>query len=162
MADLSTLFPLILATHVTLAVALFVPSLLLPFTLRNRSVAVGYEAPAPGPFVRLLLWIQAHGTLAIGVGLAITGAAMLVVLGPRMLEQPWLLVSLATYALTAVVAFSIQRPGLRRLARREGIDTDADREAWKSRARRQRYVAYAITSAVGLIAFLMSTKPALW
>ena len=29
-------------------------------------------------------------------------------------------------------------------------------------ARRQRYVAYGITTAVGLIAFLMSTKPALW
>jgi hypothetical protein len=162
MPDLSSLFPLILATHVTLAVALFVPSLLLPFTLRNRLVSAGYDAPAPGPFVRLLLWVQAHGTVVIGAGLALTGFAMIAVLGPRMLEQPWLVVSLATYAVSAIVVFAIQRPSLRRLVRREHIETDADREAWRARARRQRYIAYGVTSAVGLIAFLMSTKPTLW
>ena len=53
MPDLSPLFPLILATHITLAIALFVPSLLLPFTLRNRLVNAGYEAPEPSGFVRL-------------------------------------------------------------------------------------------------------------
>jgi uncharacterized membrane protein len=162
MPDLSSLFPIILGTHITLAIALFVPSLLLPFTLRNRLVAQGYDAPAPGRFVRVLLWIQAHGTVVIGIGLAITGIAMIAVLGPRMLEQPWLLVSLATYAVTAIVAFAIQRPTLRRLVRREAIETDQDREAWRATARRQRYIAYGITTAVGLIAFLMSTKPVLW
>ena len=40
---------------------------------------------------------------------------MIAVLGPRMLEQPWLLVSLATYAIAAVIAFAIQRPALRKL-----------------------------------------------
>ncbi len=162
MPDLSSFFPIILATHITLAIALFVPSLLLPFTLRNRQVAIGYDVPEPGRLVRTLLWIQAHGTVAIGIGLALTGVAMLVVLGPRMLEQPWLLVSLATYAVTAVVVFAIQRPSLRGLVRREGIETDRDRDAWRDRARRQRYIAYGVTTAVGLIAFLMSTKPALW
>ena len=162
MPDLSSYFPLILATHITLAVSLFVPSLLLPFTLRNRLVNEGYEAPPPGGFVRLLLWIQAHGTVVIGAGLALTGFAMIAVLGPRMLEQPWLLVSLATYAVTAVIAFGVQRPTLRRLARRDGIQSDADRDAWRAKARRQRYIAYAITSAVGFIAFMMSTKPTLW
>ncbi|HYO44844.1 MAG TPA: DUF2269 family protein [Candidatus Limnocylindrales bacterium] len=162
MPDLSSLFPIILATHVTLAIALFVPSLLLPFTLRNRLVNVGYDAPEPSRFVRILLAIQAHGTIVIGTGLAITGFAMIAVLGPRILEQPWLLVALATYAITAVVAFAIQRPSLRRLVRREHIETDGDREAWRANARRQRYIAYGITSAVGLIAFLMSTKPTLW
>jgi uncharacterized membrane protein len=161
MPDLSSYFPLILGTHITLAIALFVPSLLLPFTLRNRQVSEGYEAPPPGRFVRGLLWIQAHGTVVIGTGLALTGLAMLGVLGPRMLEQPWLLVSLATYAVTAVVVFGIQRPSLRRLARRDGIETDADREAWRARARRQRYIAYGVTTAVGFIAFMMSTKPTL-
>jgi uncharacterized membrane protein len=112
--------------------------------------------------VRTLSWTQAHGTIVIGAGLATTGVAMIVVLGPRMLEQPWLLVSLATYAITAVVAFAVQRPELRRLQAREGIVTDADRAAWRDRARRQRYVAYGLTSAVGLIGFLMSTKLALW
>ena len=160
--DLSALFPLILATHITLAVALFVPSLLLPFTLRNRLVNQGYQAPEPGRFVRLMLWMQAHGTLVIGTGLALTGLAMIAVLGPRMLEQPWLLVSLLTYAVTAVVAFAVQRPSLRGLLRRDGIETEADREAWRARARRQRYIAYAITTAVGFIAFMMSTKPLLW
>jgi uncharacterized membrane protein len=162
MPDLSSLFPAILATHITLAICLFVPSLLLPFTLRNRLVSAGYEAPEPGRFVRFLLWVQAHGTVVIGAGLALTGIAMLAVLGPRMLEQPWLMVSLATYLVTAVVAFAIQRPTLRRLVRRDQIETDADREAWRAKARRQRYIAYGITTAVGLIAFLMSTKPVLW
>ena len=162
MPNLAPLFPFILATHVGLAILLFVPSLLLPFTLRNRSVERGSAPVEPGRFVRCLQWLQAHGTLAIGAGLAVTGVAMLAVLGPRILEQPWLLVALATYAVTAVVAFAIQRPGLRRLQARDGIVSDADREAWRARARRQRYIAYAITTAVGLIAFLMSTKPALW
>ena len=49
MPDLSSLFPFILATHITLAIALFVPSLLLPFTLRNRLVSPGYDAPAARP-----------------------------------------------------------------------------------------------------------------
>ncbi|MCU0477955.1 MAG: DUF2269 family protein [Chloroflexi bacterium] len=162
MPNLAPLFPYILAIHVTLAISLFVPSLLLPFTLRNRSVERGYEVPPPGRFVRGLQWLQAHGTVVIGTGLALTGLAMLGVLGPRILEQPWLMVSLATYAVTAIVAFAVQRPGLRRLQARDGIATDADRDAWRAKARRQRYVAYAITTAVGLIAFLMSTKPALW
>ena len=162
MPDLAPYFPAILATHVALAVSLFVPSLLLPFTLRNRLVSPGYEAGRPSPFVRALLWVQAHGTLAIGAGLALTGAGMLTVLGPRMLEQPWLLVSLATYAVAATIAFAYQRPGLRRLLRLEGVASDADRETWRERARRQRYIAYALSSAVGLIGFLMSTKPELW
>lgn len=162
MPDLSSLFPYILATHVSLAIALFVPSLLLPFTLRSRLVNRGYHAPPPGRFVRVMLAMQAHGTIVIGAGLALTGVAMVAVLGPRIVEQPWLLVSLATYAVTAIVALAIQRPTLRRLVRREAIETDEDREAWRARARGQRYLAYAITSAVGLIAFLMSTKPTLW
>ena len=162
MPNLAPLFPYILAVHVTLAISLFVPSLLLPFTLRSRSVERGFTAPEPGRFVRALLWLQAHGTVVIGAGLALTGVAMLTVLGSRILEQPWLLASLATYAATIVVAFAVQRPGLRRLQARDGLATDADREAWRAKARRQRYVAYAITTAVGLIAFLMSTKPALW
>lgn len=162
MPDLVALFPLILATHISLAIGLFVPGLLLPFTLRNRLVNAGYEAPPPGRFVRLMLAMQAHGTTVIGIGLALTGAMMVVVLGPRILGQPWLLVSLATYAITAVITFAVQRPTLRRLARREGIATDVDREAWRAKARGQRYMAYLLTSLVGLIGFLMSTKPALW
>jgi len=162
MPDPSSLFPFILATHISLAIALFVPSLLLPFTLRNRLVNRGYDAPPSGRLVRLMLAMQARGTIVIGIGLALTGLAMVAVLGTRILEQPWLMVSLATYAVTAIVAFAIQRPTLRGLVRRDGIETDEDREAWRAKARGQRYMAYAITTAVGLIAFLMSTKPVLW
>jgi uncharacterized membrane protein len=162
MPDLAPLFPFILAGHVTLAITLFVPSLLLPFTLRNRSVERGFVAPEPGRVARALGWLQARGTVLVGAGLAVTGVAMLAVLGTRIVEQPWLLVSLAMYAVTAVVVFTVQRPELRRLQARDGIASDAEREAWRARARRQRYVAYAVTTAVGLIAFLMSTKPALW
>jgi Predicted integral membrane protein (DUF2269) len=162
MPDLSSLFPAILVTHITLALCLLVPALLLPFTLRTRSVAPNAAPEQPGRVVRGLSAVQAHGTVVIGAGLALTGILMIVVLGPRMLQQPWLLVSLATYAVAAVVAFAIQRPQLRKLQARDDIQTDADRAAWRDRARRQRYVAYGLTSAVGLIAFLMSTKPQLW
>lgn len=162
MPNLAPLFPFILVVHVALAIALFGPSLLLPFTLRSRSVERAFVAQEPRFLVRALVWLQAHGTVVVGAGLALTGIAMVTVLGPRILEQPWLLASLLMYAATAVVAFAVQRPVLRRLQARDGIATDADREAWRAKARRQRYVAYAITTAVGLIAFLMSTKPALW
>ena len=162
MPDLSSLFPVILGTHITLAVCLLVPSLLLPFTLRNRSVAPNASPDQPGRVVRSLSWAQTHGTIVIGAGLALTGIGMIAVLGPRMLQQPWLLVSLATYAVVAVVAFAVQRPQLQSLQARDGIETDADRAAWRDRARRQRYMAYGLTSAVGLIGFLMSTKPQLW
>jgi hypothetical protein len=152
-----SLFPILLTLHVSLAIALFVPSLVLPFTLRSRGAA-----PNPGRFVRLLLWLQAHGTVVIGAGLALTGIAMLIVLGPTILSQPWLLVALGTYAVTAIVAFGIQRPGLARLLGRGRGRTDAEQRAWREGTRRQRYIAYAITTAVGFIAFLMSTKPVLW
>lgn len=162
MPDLSSLFPAILATHITLAICLLVPSVLLPFTLRTRSVAPNAVPEHPGRVVRGLSWAQANGTMVIGIGLALTGIAMITVLGPRMLQQPWLLVSLATYVAVAIIAFVIQRPALRTLQARDGIQTDADRAAWRDRARRQRYVAYGLGSAVGLIGFLMSTKPQLW
>lgn len=104
MPNLAPLFPLLLAVHVALAISLFVPSLLLPFTLRNRSVERGFVAREPGRFMRALPWLQA----------------------------------------------------------RDGIVTDSDREAWRAKARRQRHLAYAITTAVGFIAFLMPTKWTLW
>ena len=86
------LFPLILVCHITLAVSLFLPSILLPFALRARRSATESQHP----FVRLLLWMQAHGTLLIGAGLAVTGVLMVLVIGPQLLTQPWLLVALTT------------------------------------------------------------------
>ena len=148
-------FPVLLAMHITLAVGLFLPSILLPFALRARRAA----ADSPNRFVRFLLWMQAHGTLLIGIGLALTGAALVVTLGSSLLSQPWLLVALTIYAANLVLAFFVQRPNLRRLV---GVRATADDRVWLARARRQRYVSYAMAALVGTIGFLMSTKPKLW
>lgn len=151
----TNLFPILLITHITLAISLFLPSFLLPFTLRTRRATVETESR----FVRALLWAQSHGTVIIGAGLAATGIGMLTILGPSMLEQPWLLVALSIYFANLAIAFFIQRPNLRRLI---GVKAAADDAAWKARARRQRYVSYLMAGLIGSIGFLMSTKPALW
>jgi hypothetical protein len=151
----TSLFPVLLLVHITLAVSLFLPSFLLPFALRTRRATVESSSPV----VRGLLWMQSHGTVAIGIGLAATGLGLVSVLGLQLLQQPWLLVALAIYAGNLVLAFFIQRPNLRRLI---GIKAAADDAVWKARARRQRYVSYAMAGLVGTIAFLMSTKPTLW
>ena len=148
-------FPILLVTHIVLAVSLFLPSVLLPFALRTRRAA----AESPNGLVRFLLWMQAHGTLLIGVGLALTGSLLIVALGGSLLDQPWLLVALAIYAVNLLLAFFVQRPNLRRLI---GIRAAADDRLWLERARRQRYVSYTMAGLVGTIGFLMSTKPELW
>jgi len=148
----STLIPLLLLTHIALAVGLFLPSILLPFALRARRAAVDSDSG----LVRTLLWVQSNGTMVFGAGLAITGLALVAALGPSLLQQPWLLVALAIYALNLGLAFFIQRPNLRRLI---GIKAAADDRAWRERARRQRYVSYLMAGLVGVIGFLMSTKP---
>ena len=148
-------FPLLLVTHIVLAVALFVPSILLPFALRARRTT----ADSSSGIVRLLLRLQAQGTLVIGIGLALTGVALLIVLGGQLLAQPWLLVALAIYAANLAIAFFVQRPNLRRLI---GVRAAGDDRVWVDRARRQRYVSYAMAGLVGTIGFLMSAKPKLW
>lgn len=148
----ATLFPIVLALHIGLAVGLFLPSILLPFTLRTRRATVESESG----FVRSLLWVQSHGTVVIGLGLALTGVALLSILGPVMLTQPWLLVAILIYFANLAIAFFIQRPNLRRLV---GIKAAPDDAVWKERARRQRYVSYLMAALVGVIGFLMSTKP---
>ena len=150
----STLIPILLVTHIALAVGLFLPSLLLPFALRPRRAAVDSESG----LVRTLLWGQSHGTVVFGAGLAITGLGLVAALGPSLLQQPWLLAALVIYALNLGLAFFIQRPNLRRLI---GIDAASDDQVWRERARRQRYVSYLMAGLVGLIGFLMSTKPSL-
>ncbi|HEU4920816.1 MAG TPA: hypothetical protein VFT20_13840 [Candidatus Limnocylindrales bacterium] len=152
---MAQLFPVLLVTHITLAVSLFLPSILLPFALRTRRAA----AESPNRFVRFLLWMQAHGTVVIGAGLALTGVGLLSVLGAQLLSQPWLLLALAIYAGNLVLAFFVQRPNLRRLI---GVRAAADDRVWQARARRQRYVSYAMAALVGTIGFLMSAKPTLW
>jgi len=148
-------FPVLLATHIALAVSLFLPSILLPFALRARRSA----ADSPNRFVRLLVWMQGNGTLVIGLGLAVSGIALITVLGTQLLGQPWLLAALSIYAANLLLAFFVQRPNLRRLV---GIRAASDDRAWHERAKRQRYVSYTMAALVGTIGFLMSTKPALW
>ena len=154
--SLSTFLPLLIVVHVALALSLLVPSILLPFALRLRG---GQWRQQPGRIQRALLWLQSNGTLVIGLGLAVTGTLMLVVLGPELLKQPWLFIALGFYAANLLLAFFVQRPGLRRLLRMGRLDTDAERDRWRGWARRQRYVSYVMAGLVGLIAFLMSTKP---
>jgi hypothetical protein len=128
---------------------------LLPFTLRGRRATTD----SVGPVVRALLWLQSNGTVVIGAGLALTGVALVSILGTQLVRQPWLLVALTIYGLNLVLAFFIQRPNLRRLV---GVTASGDDAVWKARARRQRYVSYAMAGLVGTIGFLMSTKPELW
>jgi hypothetical protein len=151
------LFPVLLATHITLAVCLVLPSILLPFTLRTRR-RPSTTPEAPGRFVRWMLWMQSHGTIAIGLGLAITGLGMVAYLGTTMLQQPWLVIALTIYFINLGIAFFVQRPNLRRLI---GFRAAADDLVWRERAKRQRYVSYLMAGLVGTIGFLMSTKPML-
>jgi hypothetical protein len=148
-----SLFPILLAVHITLAVALLLPSVALPFVLRRSGAA-------PGPLTRALMALQGTGTLVIAGGLALTGAAMLWILGPQLLTQPWLLVALTLYAANLLVATLVSRPNLRRLVGLGGSKTDD--ATWRRRARQQRFVAYGMAAVVGVIGFLMSTKPDLW
>jgi uncharacterized membrane protein len=151
----STVFPFLLVAHIALAICLVLPSILLPFALRTRRATVDSD----NRFVQGLLYVQTHGTIIIGLGLAITGLALISVLGSGLLQQPWLLLALTIYFVNLGIAFFIQRPNLRRLV---GVTAAADDDVWKERARRQRYVSYLMAGLVGTIGFLMSSKPVLW
>jgi uncharacterized membrane protein len=155
-------FPILLTTHIILAISLFVPAFALPFTMRTRGVdgdpVVGGNK---GRVVRSLMWLEAHGTLIIGVGVAATGIAMLLILGSSFAQQPWLLVALGVYALVLIVSFFVQRPGVRRLLGLKEAATEEEKDRWRSRARRQRYISYGMAAAIGLIGWLMMSKPTL-
>jgi hypothetical protein len=148
-------FPLVLAVHVTLAVSLLLPSLLLPFLLGTRD-GTSDPGASGGGVARTLLAMQGGGSVAIAVALAVTGAGLLAILGPDLLRRPWLLAALGIYAVNLLVAAFVARPNLRRLI---GGNVETDAARWQGRARRQRAIAYAMAGATGLIGFLMSAKP---
>ena len=145
-------FPILLVVHICLAVALLAPSVILPFLLRRSST--GEVGAVTGTLMRL----QGSGTLLIGIGVAISGVALLLTLGLGLLTRPWMLVALSLYTANLLIAAFVSRPNLRRLI---GLG-QTDPATWERRARRQRYVAYGMAAAVGAIGFLMSTKPELW
>jgi hypothetical protein len=151
----AAVFPLLLVAHISLAICLVLPSILLPFALRTRRATVD----SSNRVVQGLLYVQSNGTIVIGLGLAITGLALITVLGSGLLQQPWLLVALTIYFVNLAIAFFIQRPNLRRLV---GVTAAADDTVWMDRARRQRYISYLMAGLVGTIGFLMSSKPVLW
>jgi Predicted integral membrane protein (DUF2269) len=148
--------PVVLAVHIVLALSLLVPSMLLPFAMRTRNAEL-----EPGRITHALIRVQTDWSFWIGSGVALSGAALVLVLGTSVLTQPWLALALVLYAADLVVAFVIQRPGLRRLVRLPVGSAEADRERWRARARRQRYTSYVMATTIGLIAFLMMTKPSL-
>ena len=148
-------FPVLLVAHVILAIGLILPSILLPFALRTRRAAVESD----NGVVQGLLWVQTHGTVAIGIGLALTGIGLIATIGSSLLGQPWLLLALTLYFVNLGIAFFIQRPNLRRLI---GVRAAADDTTWLERAKRQRYVSYLMAGLIGTIGFLMSSKPVLW
>ncbi len=148
-------FPILLVIHVALAVALLAPSVVLPFLLRRS----GGPQVAAGGVTGVMIALQGTGSLIVALGLALTGAGLIAILGVQLLSQPWLLVALGIYAANLLVAAFISRPNLRRLV---GIGQSDDNDAWRRRARQQRYVAYGMAAATGVIGLLMSTKPDLW
>lgn len=155
-----SLFPLLLTTHVLLAISLFLPSFLLPFTMRTRGTdGEPVVTAASGRFVRLLIWLEANGTIVIGIGLAVTGVAMLTVLGSTFIEQPWLLLAMGIYASILLISFFVQRPGVRRLLHLRPAASEEEKERWRRRARRQRYISYVMAGAIGVIGWLMMSKP---
>ena len=155
--NLGALFPIVLGAHIVLAVSLFLPSILLPFALRLKTSREAHDEP--GRFTRLLFSLQRNGTLVIGAGLAITGALLVLTLGTQLLRQPWLLLALSLYAVNLLLAFVIQRPSLARLLGLHPGESEESRDRWRDWARRQRYFSYVMATIIGLIAFLMSTKP---
>jgi len=152
----ASLLPVLVAIHVAFAISLFLPSLLLPFALRVRRP---FDPATSGRFTQALLTLQSRGNLIVGLGLALSGAALLAVLGWGLLSQPWLLAGLAIYAIDLGLAFFVQRPSLRRLI---GLPVKGRDAAWATRARRQRYISYLMAGLTGTIGVLMSTKPILW
>jgi hypothetical protein len=148
------LLPVLIGAHVVLALGLLVPSILLPFALRAKAADT-----QPGRFTRGLIGLQRDLSVVIAAGLAVTGVGLLLVVGPSVITQPWLLLALIVYAADLTIAFVVQRPGLLRLLGLRSDATDAERTRWRLWARRQRYVSYVMATAVGLIAFLMTTKP---
>jgi uncharacterized membrane protein SirB2 len=125
----SPLFAPVLVIHIALALALFLPAIALPL-LGARELAVS----------RGLAVVRTRGTAPIGLGLLLSGLALVAIVGIDLLGQSWLVLGIGLYVVALVVAFATRR----------------------SLAGRVRWVSYVIAALIGVIGFLMATKPALW
>lgn len=151
----------LLVVHVALALSLLLPAVMLPLVLARDG------GEAPGRRLRpLLLAAQGRWAPAIGVGLLLSGIALVAALSLDLAQQPWLLVALSIYAVNLAIAMFIQRPRLRRLAglgsSDRGSATATDDAVWARAARRLRSMSYLMAVLIGAIGFLMMTKPQLW
>jgi hypothetical protein len=145
--------PILLAVHITLALSLVLPSILLPFALRTRRATV----ESTSRVVRGLLLAQSNGTLVIGR----TGIDRFKTLCSRSAHRCSSSRGCCSRSRSTSSTSPSRRPApnLRRLI---GVKAAADDDTWKERARRQRYVSYLMAGLVGTIGFLMSSKPVLW
>ena len=115
---------------------------------------------------RLLPWPLVLGVSVLFVLVEIAHAYGLTTLVTELVGQgdTWTdllrLAGISAVAANLLVAAFVSRPNLRRLVGLAQASIDDD--VWKRRARRQRYVAYGMAAATGVIGFLMSTKPELW
>jgi hypothetical protein len=153
---------LVLLAHILLALSLLLPAVLLPLLLRR-----GGSGAAPGRLQRLLVDAQGRWAPVIGVGLVLTGIALVAALSLDIGQQPWLLVALAIYGVNLAIAMFIQRPRLRQLvglgtATAGGTGSAATDADWSGAARRLRSMSYLMAVLIGAIGFLMMTKPHLW
>jgi hypothetical protein len=155
---MTSLLPPLLVAHVALALALLLPAVLLPLMLRGGTIE------PVGAGTRGLVALQVRGSVPLGLGVALTGVGLLLVLGVELLGRPWLIVALALYGLNLGIAVFVQRPALGRLVGRAGPLTagTAGEVRRPARLRRLRRVSYVMAGLVGAIGFLMSTKPELW
>ena len=148
---MNPLFPILLAAHVALAIALLLPSVALPFLLRD-AVPAGPRGAATDWLVRL----QSNGAIPIALGVVATGVGLLLLLGVELLQRGWLVAALVLYAINLGVAVGVARPELRSLLGWQGDDA-----AWRARARRARWIAYGMAAVIGVIGLLMMVKPEL-
>ena len=148
---MTPLFPILLAVHVAPASGLLLPTVALPFLLRDTA-PTGPRGNATSWLVRL----QSEGAVPIALGVAATGVALLLLLGVEVLQRGWLLVALVLYAINLVIAVAVARPELRSLLGGRG-----DEASWRARARRARWIAYGMAAVIGVIGLLMMTKPAI-
>ena len=148
---MNPIFPVLLVAHIALAIALLLPTIALPFLLRD-AVAAGPRRGATDWLVRL----QSDGAIPIALGVAATGVALLLLIGVELLQRGWLLAALVLYAVNLVVALAIARPELRSLLGGGGDDA-----SWRKRARRARWIAYGMAAVIGAIGLLMMVKPAI-